>query len=73
VIRTNKRHVEVSWQVTARRNDPHLRAHPFQAELAKTGAEQGKYVDPQAYGQPASASIEKRPPPPRPPAAPSTP
>jgi hypothetical protein len=28
-----------------------LRAHPFQAELAKTEGEQGKYVTPQAYGQ----------------------
>jgi hypothetical protein len=72
-IQTDQPNVRVSWQVTALRNDPYMRAHPFQAEQAKTGAEQGKYVTPQAYGQPASASIEKRPPAPQPPTAPSTP
>ena len=51
MIRTNKPNVEVSWQVTARRNDPYMRAHPFNAEPAKTGAEQGKYVTPALYGQ----------------------
>jgi hypothetical protein len=64
-IQTDQPNVEVSWQVTAQRNDPYMRAHPFQAEQAKTGEEQGKYVTPQAYGQPASASVEKRPPAPR--------
>jgi hypothetical protein len=72
-IQTDQPDVQVSWQVTAQRNDPYMRAHPFQAEQTKTGLEQGKYVTPQAYGQPASASIEKRPPVPQPPAAPSTP
>jgi hypothetical protein len=65
-IETDQPQVKVSWQVTAQRNDPYMRAHPFQAEQAKTGEEQGKYVTPQAYGQPASASIEKRPPAPQP-------
>jgi hypothetical protein len=59
-IRTDKPNVKVSWQVTARRNDAYLRAHPFQAEQAKTGEQRGKYVDPQAYRKPASASIEKK-------------
>jgi hypothetical protein len=72
VIRTSKPNVQVSWQVTARRNDAYMRAHPFQAEQAKTGEEQGKYVDPQAYGKPASNSIVKTPPLPQPPPA-STP
>lgn len=72
-IQTDQPQVKVSWQVTARRNDPYMRAHPFQAELAKTREEQGKYVDPLAYGQPASASIMKTPPAPQRPAAPSTP
>jgi hypothetical protein len=57
VILTNKPGVEVSWQVTARRNDPYMRAHPFQAEQIKTGLEQGRYVYPQAYGKPASRAI----------------
>jgi hypothetical protein len=66
-IETDQPNVQVSWQVTARRNDAYMRAHPFQAEQAKTGEEQGKYVTPEAYGQPASASVEKRPPAPQPP------
>jgi hypothetical protein len=70
-IQTDKANVKVSWQVSARRNDAYLRAHPFQAEQAKTGEERGKYVDPQAYGRPASDSIEKTPP--APPATPPTP
>ena len=47
-----------------------MRAHPFQAEQAKTGAEQGKYVTPQAYGKPGADSIMKTPPAPPVPAAP---
>jgi hypothetical protein len=58
-IRTDKPNVEVSWQVTARRNDPYMREHPFQAEQAKTGLERGRFVDPQAYGRPASEGIDK--------------
>jgi len=65
--------VKVSWQVTAQRNDAYMREHPFQAEQAKIGEEQGKYVTPQAYGKSASESIMKTPPPPQPPATPSTP
>ena len=38
-IRTSKPNVEVSWQVTARRNDPYMRAHPFRAVQAKTAAD----------------------------------
>jgi hypothetical protein len=39
VIRTDKPHVEVSWQVTARRNDSYLRAHPFRDIQKKTKAD----------------------------------
>src|SRR5581483_8262152 len=56
-IRTDKPNVEVSWQVTGVRSDPYAKAHPFQAERAKSAAERGRYVDPAAYGQPASAAI----------------
>jgi hypothetical protein len=61
-IQTDQPNVEVSWQVTARRNDAYMRAHPFQAEQPKTGAERGKYVDPQAYGKTDADSIVKAPP-----------
>jgi hypothetical protein len=36
VIRTDEPNVEVSWQVTARRNDAYLRAHPFHEIQNKT-------------------------------------
>jgi hypothetical protein len=61
-IRTDRPGVKVSWQVTARRDDPYMRAHPFQAEQAKSGEDQGKYVEPQAYGKSAADSIVKTPP-----------
>ncbi len=50
--------MKVSWQVTARRNDPHLRNHPFQAEQAKPEALRDHYLDPQAYGQPEERGID---------------
>ncbi len=59
-IRTDKPDVTVSWQVTAQRNDPYMRAHPFQTEQAKTGEERGKYVTPQAYDKSAAESIRRR-------------
>ena len=60
-IRTNKPNVKVSWQVTAVRNDPWSRAHPFQAVQDKPPAQRGKYYTPGAYGKPASESIAPTP------------
>jgi hypothetical protein len=57
-IQSDQPNVKVSWQVTARRNDPYMQAHPFQAEQAKTGPEQGRYVTPQAYGRTAADGID---------------
>jgi hypothetical protein len=71
-IQSDQPNVKVSWQVTARRNDLYMRAHPFRAEQAKTGAERGRYVDPQAYGQPASQAIDAVKPPPQPPLPPAS-
>jgi hypothetical protein len=65
-IETDQPNVQVSWQVTARRNDPYMRAHPFQVEQAKTGLEQGRYVTPEAYGRPASEGIDAIKPVPKP-------
>src|SRR5262249_4634997 len=65
-IETDQPQVRVSWQVTARRNDPYLREHPFQAEQAKTELEQGRYVTPEAYGRPASEEIDQIKPLPKP-------
>jgi hypothetical protein len=52
VIRTNKPRVEVSWQVTARRNDAYMRAHPFHEIQTKTKADQA--LTAKLPGKPAS-------------------
>lgn len=43
---------EVSWTVTAERNDPYLQAHPEQrqVELEKRAGAKGKYLAPEIYG-----------------------
>jgi len=46
----------VSWLVTARRNDRHMRAHPFRAERPKPERLRGSYLDPEAWGQPPERS-----------------
>ncbi|MCR9171173.1 MAG: hypothetical protein NXI10_01680 [bacterium] len=50
---------KVSWTVYADRNDPYMQENPSesQAEVAKTGERQGKYLNPELYGQPASAGM----------------
>jgi hypothetical protein len=55
--------LEVSWQVTAIRNDPYLRDHPVQAEVVKSAAEKGTYQYPEGYGQPATAAADYQSPP----------
>lgn len=57
VIRTNLGQVKVSWQVTARRNDPGFRRHGFAAEREKPEELRGRYLEPEAHGQPQSAGI----------------
>ena len=51
-ISTNATNVRVSWQVTARRNDPYMKAHPFVVEQEKPAHERGTYLRPELYGQP---------------------
>lgn len=43
---------KVSWQVTARRNDPYMRAHPYVVEQDKPEKLRGRYTDPSLYGMP---------------------
>jgi hypothetical protein len=57
-IRTNMAGVKVSWQVTARRNDAWMRAHPFEAERDKPDLERGFYLSPTEHGQPAEKGTE---------------
>jgi hypothetical protein len=48
---------KVSWEVTAVRNDPYLRDHPFQAEEPKPEDERGTYLYPEGYGQPKELGL----------------
>jgi hypothetical protein len=57
VIRTNKPNVEVSWQVTGIRHDAYADAYRIPTEEDKPTAEQGYYLHPEVFGQPASKSI----------------
>jgi len=56
-IRTSKPGVEVSWQLSGVRNDPYMRAHPFQPVQQKLGKERGTYLNPRLYGKPTSRSL----------------
>jgi hypothetical protein len=56
-IRTDHPQVQVSWQVTGIRHDPYANSHRIQVIVPKAGPEQGHYIDPQGYGQPANKSV----------------
>ena len=49
--------LDVSWQVTGIRHDAWAEAHPVEAEVAKVGAEKGKYLHPKEHGKPVSAGV----------------
>ncbi len=53
-ISTNASNVKVSWQVTAKRNDPYMKAHPMAVEQDKTAHERCTYIRPELYNQPES-------------------
>jgi hypothetical protein len=57
VVKTDKPHIKVSWQVTGVRNDPYAQKNRIVAEVEKTGEERGKYLMPGLYGQPAEKAI----------------
>lgn len=56
-IQSEKPGSRVSWQVTGIRKDRFASAHRIQPVEEKAKAEQGKYLDPQLYGQPRSKAI----------------
>ena len=57
-IKTDKPNVKVSWQVTGIREDPYANAHRIPVEQDKLGDDQGKYLHPTEWGQPASLGID---------------
>lgn len=50
--------MEVSWQVTGRRQDPYALAHPFEVEVEKPDVERGYYMHPELYGMPDTTRVE---------------
>ena len=57
-IKTNKPGVKVSWQVTGIRHDAYADANRIPVEEDKPAAEQGYYLHPEVFGQPASKSVQ---------------
>jgi hypothetical protein len=57
VIETSLPGTRVSWQVTGIRKDPWAEAHRIPVEQDKPGAERGRYLHPELYGQSPEAGI----------------
>jgi hypothetical protein len=57
-IHTNASHVEVSWQITAVRQDAYAKAHPLVVEQQKPANERGFYIHPELFGQPGEKQTE---------------
>jgi len=58
VIRTSAPLATVSWQVTGIRQDRFANANRIRVEVDKPANERGKYLHPEAYGQPWDAGID---------------
>ncbi|GMU42173.1 MAG: hypothetical protein IT479_14020 [Xanthomonadales bacterium] len=56
-IRTDAPHVKVSWLVTGVRQDAWAERNRIPVEQDKADADKGRYLHPQAHGQPADKSI----------------
>jgi hypothetical protein len=48
---------KVCWQVTGVRQDASAKRSPLRVEQAKARADRGRYLDPAAFGKPASAAM----------------
>jgi hypothetical protein len=59
-IRTDEPDTGVSWQVTGIREDPYAKAHRIPTVQDKVGADRGRYLTPEVYGQPAAKGITAR-------------
>ena len=56
-IKTDKPNVDVSWQITAVRQDAFAKAHPLVVEVPKNARERGFYLHPELYGAPAEKGM----------------
>ncbi len=57
-IHTNATNVQVSWQITAVRQDAYAKAHPVVVEQEKPASERGFYQNPELFGQPKEKQTE---------------
>jgi hypothetical protein len=57
-IETSRPRVQVSWQVTGIRKDHFAEANRIPVEEGKPDDERGKYLHPEAWGQPEDAGID---------------
>lgn len=57
LIAGGKPHQTVSWQVTGVRQDPYAEHNRVQVEEWKAPADRGRYLHPEAYGQPETRRI----------------
>jgi hypothetical protein len=57
VIRTDKPSVKVSWQVTGIRHDPWAEQHRIRVEEEKPADHQGRYLNPESFGEPKELGI----------------
>ena len=57
LIAGGKPGMEVSWQVTGIRQDPVANLHRVRVEVNKPENERGRYLMPEAYGQPADRAV----------------
>ena len=51
----------VCWQVTGTRQDPWARSNPVPVEADKPEHEQGRYLHPELYGEPADLAVARNP------------
>ncbi len=49
--------MKVSWMVTGVRQDAYAQEHPIAVEERKVGREQGRYLHPEAFGQPKTLAM----------------
>ncbi len=57
-IQSEKPHARVSWQVTGIRHDAYANAHRIKVVVPKSGADAGKYLHPELYGQSKAKGID---------------
>ena len=57
-IKTDKPHIQVSWQVTGIRADPYAEQYRVPGVQPKPADEHGYYLQPELYGQPGDQRVE---------------